>query len=135
LALLAARGITAGAIFRRVLKGGHVGAALGAASVREIVRQRCLLAGIEGPYSAHSLRSGFVTEAGKQAMSIAETMAMTGHRSVASVVGYFRSEASLDAPIARLLRPGNSGAGPQSNEVTNGMDKAPPDQGLTSERN
>jgi integrase len=102
-AWLAASGVTAGTLFRRVRKGGHVGEALSAAAVRDIVKERCLLAGIEGEFSAHSLRSGFVTEAGRQNMPLAETMAMTGHQSVASVVGYFRSEASLASSIARLF--------------------------------
>jgi hypothetical protein len=55
--------------------------------VRDIVKERCALAGVEGEFSAHSLRAGFVTEAGKQAMSLPETMAMTGHHSVATVMG------------------------------------------------
>lgn len=101
-AWLTASGVTTGALFRRVRKGGHVGEALSAAAVRDIVKERCLLAGIEGEFSAHSLRSGFVTEAGRQNMPLAETMAMTGHQSVASVVGYFRAEASLASGIARL---------------------------------
>ena len=71
----------------------------------DIVQARCALAGVEGEFSAHSLRSGFVTEAGRQNMPLAETMAMTGHQSVASVVGYFRSEASLASDIARLFDP------------------------------
>ena len=76
---------------------------LSAAAVRDIVKERCALAGIEGEFSAHSLRSGFVTEAGRQNMPLAETMAMTGHQSVASVVGYFRAEAALGSRIASLL--------------------------------
>ena len=77
---LQASGITSGAIFRRVRKGGHLGAALSPAAVRAIVKERCALAGIAGDFSAHSLRSGFVTEAGRQNVPLAETMAMTGHR-------------------------------------------------------
>lgn len=102
-AWLTASGVTTGTLFRRVRKGGQVGEALSAAAVRDIVKERCLLAGIEGKFSAHSLRSGFVTEAGRQNMPLAETMAMTGHQSVASVVGYFRAEASLASGIARLF--------------------------------
>jgi len=34
------------------------------ATLTDIVKKRCLLAGIDEPFSAHSLRSGFVTEAG-----------------------------------------------------------------------
>ena len=102
-AWLAASGILEGRIFRRVRKGGHLGEALSPAAVRAIVKERCVLAGIEGDFSAHSLRSGFVTEAGRQNVPLAETMAMTGHHSVATVLGYFRNEDSLSSGAARLL--------------------------------
>jgi integrase len=100
---LALSQIEDGPIFRRIRKGGHIGEALSAAAVRDIVQQRCELAGLEGNFSAHSLRSGFVTEAGRQKITLPETMAMTGHRSVATVIGYFRAEAPLLSEAARLL--------------------------------
>ncbi len=87
---LRSAGITSGAIFRRVRRGGHVGEPLSEAAVRDIVRERCALAGLEGDFSAHSLRAGFVTEAALQQVPLAETMTMTGHTSVATVIGYFR---------------------------------------------
>lgn len=102
-AWLSASGIVEGPIFRQVRKGGQLGAALAAAAVRDIVKYRCALVGIEGDFSAHSLRSGFVTEAGRQNMSLAETMAMTGHHSVATVMGYSRAGASLSSKVARLF--------------------------------
>lgn len=102
---LSAASITEGRIFRQVRKGGHVGAPLSAAAVRDIVRQRCRLAGLEGEFSAHSLRSGFVTEAGRQAIPIADTMAMTGHRSIQSVVGYTRLQSTSSA-ASKLLKGG-----------------------------
>lgn len=89
-AWLAASGIEEGKIFRRVLKGGRLGATLSPAAVRDIVLARCQLAGIEGAFSAHSLRSGFVTQAIQSGWSSAETMAMTGHTSVATVIAYTR---------------------------------------------
>jgi integrase len=100
---LEASRITSGAIFRRIHKGGHLGATLSPASVRDIVKARCVLAGIEGDFSAHSLRSGFVTEAGRQNIPLAETMAMTGHHSVATILGYFRSESTLSSAAAHLI--------------------------------
>ena len=100
---LEASGIGEGRIFRRVLKGGHLGGALSPASVRDIVKQRCALACIEGDFSAHSLRSGFVTEAGRQNVALADTMAMTGHRSIATVLGYSRAGSSLSNQAATLL--------------------------------
>jgi integrase len=103
-AWLSASGIHAGALFRRVRRGDVLGEPLSPAAVRDIVRKRCLLAGLSTEYSAHSLRSGFVTEAARQHMPMAETMALTGHRSTASLVGYHRqgTEASR---AARLLDP------------------------------
>ena len=103
LAVLKAQGIQDGPIFRRIRRGGHLGEPLAAAAVRDIVQGRCALAGIEGSFSAHSLRAGFVTEAGRQNMPLPETMAMTGHQSVATVVGYFRSESALAGKLGRLL--------------------------------
>ncbi len=100
---LAASAIKEGALFRRIRKGGHVGEPLAPAAVRDIVKERCALAGVEGKFSAHSLRAGFVTEAGKQNMSLPETMAMTGHHSVATVMGYFRAESSLNSKASRML--------------------------------
>jgi len=100
---LVASRIREGALFRRVLKGGKLGAALSAAAVRDIVNERGRLAGVEGQYSAHSLRSGFVTEAVLQQVPLPETMAMTGHRSVASVVAYSRQLAMDHSLVGTLL--------------------------------
>jgi len=102
-AWLQASGITEGAIFRRIRKGGHLGEPLQAPAVRAIVKERCALAGVEGDFSAHSLRSGFVTEAGKRNVPLAETMALTGHQSVATVLGYFRAESVVHNQAARLM--------------------------------
>lgn len=95
--------ITSGAIFRRIRKGGHLGTALSAAAVRDIVLERSQMAGLSGNFSAHSLRSGFVTEAGKQNIPLGETMAMTGHQSTATVLGYFRAEQNIQSKAARLF--------------------------------
>ena len=101
---LDAANITSGPMFRRIFKGGRLGdSALTALSVNNIVKERCALAGVEGDFSAHSLRSGFVTEAGRQNMALADTMAMTGHQSAATVLGYFRAETPLANKAARLL--------------------------------
>ncbi|RBL85346.1 integrase [Streptomyces cavourensis] len=102
-AWLAASGIREGALFRRIRRGDVVGEPLAAAAVRAIVQERCRLAGIEGDFSAHSLRSGYVTEAGRQNVPLGDTMAMTGHASVATVMGYFRAGAAPRSRAARLL--------------------------------
>lgn len=96
-------GIAEGAIFRRIWKD-RIGPALLPGSVAAIVKRRAALAGLKGDFGAHSLRSGFVTEAGKQGVPLPAVMAMTEHRSVASVIGYFQSGQAEDNPAARLLK-------------------------------
>lgn len=103
LAVLEEAGVTSGAIFRRFHRGGKIGTRLGAESVRRIVQARAHQAGLSGDYAAHSLRSGFITEAGNQGLPLGEVMAMTGHASVASVVGYHRAGVALSSKAAHLL--------------------------------
>jgi integrase len=95
--------ITHGPIFRRILNDRIV-EPLKDGAVREIIRRRARMANQPmGKLSAHSLRSGFVTEAGKQGISLGETMAMTGHRSVQTVMGYYQSGELSTSRAARLL--------------------------------
>jgi len=96
-------GIVSGPIFRRIRRGDKVGEPLAPAAVRDIVRERAALAGLPDDYAAHSLRSGFVTEAARQNISLGETMAMTGHTSPATLVGYFRAADTQRSAAARLL--------------------------------
>lgn len=100
---LQAAQIVEGPIFRRIRKGGHVAEPLTPAAVRNIVKERCALAGVEGDFSAHSLRSGFVTEAGRRNLPLADTMALTGHHSVNTVLGYFRADSALNNQAGRML--------------------------------
>lgn len=96
-------GITTGPIFRRIRRGDKLGEPLAPAAVRDIVRERAAMAGLPKEFAAHSLRSGFVTEAARQNISLAETMAMTGHTSPTSIVRYFRAADSQRSKAARLL--------------------------------
>lgn len=101
-AWLEASGVTEGPIFRRVW-GDRVGPGLSPKAVADIVQRRARLAGLEGDFGGHSLRSGFITEGGRQGIALPALMAMTDHRSVASVVGYFQAGGAADNPAARLL--------------------------------
>jgi integrase len=94
--------ITEGAIFRRLWKT-TVGPALSPAAVGEIVRKRALLAGLEGDFAGHSLRSGFVTEAGRRNIPIGDVMAMTDHRKVDTVLGYYRTGELSTIKVSDLL--------------------------------
>lgn len=99
---LEASGITEGAIFRRLWKQ-RVGPALSPAAVGEIVQRRARLAGLEGDFGGHSLRSGFVTEASRQGVALPAIMQLTEHRAVSSVIGYFQTGGATANPAARLL--------------------------------
>lgn len=101
-AWLAAAQLAEGPIFRRLWRH-RVGDGLSPASVATIVQRRAALAGLEGDFGAHSLRSGFVTEGGRQGIALPALMAMTEHRSVGSVIGYFQAGGVTENPAARLL--------------------------------
>ena len=103
-AWLAAAPAQTGPLFRRLYKGGKVGTkGLSADQVARIVQRRAKLAGLEGDWAAHSLRSGFVTEAGRQGVPLGEVMAMTEHRSVGTVMGYFQAGSLLSSRATELL--------------------------------
>lgn len=88
-AWLEAAQLTDGPLFRRMYRHGTVGPqALSGDQVARIVQRRARLAGLAGDWAAHSLRSGYVTEAGRQGVPLGEVMAMTEHRSVGTVLGY-----------------------------------------------
>jgi len=101
-AWLGASGLTGGPIFRRLWKA-RLGDGLSPAAVGAIVQRRAAKAGLVGDFGGHSLRSGFVTEGGRQGVALPALMAMTEHRSVASVIGYFQAGGVADNPAARLL--------------------------------
>ncbi|MBY8972731.1 site-specific integrase [Pseudomonas sp. P867] len=105
-AWLEAAPAASGPLFRRMYKGDKVGpSGLSADQVARIVKRRAKLAGLEGDWAAHSLRSGFVTEAGRQGVPLGEVMAMTEHRSVSTVMGYFQAGALLNSRASSLIPP------------------------------
>jgi integrase len=93
-----------GPLFRRMYKGNKVGTmGLSGDQVARIVQRRAKLAGLAGDWAAHSLRSGFVTEAGRQGVPLGEVMAMTEHRSVTTVMGYFQAGSLLNSKVTTLI--------------------------------
>lgn len=100
----AAGGITEGALFRSVDRLGRVsGRPLAAKSVALVVQRRAELAGYDPEeFGGHSLRSGFVTEAGRRGVPLHRAMEMSGHRSARVAAGYHQAGAVVDHPAARL---------------------------------
>ena len=85
-------GIIEGKIFRSVAKGGKgIGEKITDVDINRIVKKRCKMAGYDpSQYSAHSLRSGFLTEAGKMGCPLGDAMALSTHRSVNTAMGYYQ---------------------------------------------
>ena len=100
---LAASGITSGPIFRRIRRKTVTNEMLSGDSIHYIVQHRTALAGLVGSFGAHSLRSGFVTEAGRQNISLGEVMAMTGHRCAKTALQYFQAGAMQSNRAAKLI--------------------------------
>jgi len=113
---LAAAPADTGPLFRRVYKGGRIGTdGLSGDQVARIVKRRAELAGLPGDWAAHSLRSGFVSEAGRQGVPLGEVMAMTEHRSIPTVMGYFQAGVLLSSRATQLLSPAQT-TQPSSND-------------------
>jgi len=92
-AWLAAAGITEGAIFRPLWKGGNRvrDARLTGHSVASIVQARALAAGLDpSRYAGHSLRAGFVTAAARAGADVWKIQQVSRHKSVQVLSGYVR---------------------------------------------
>lgn len=97
-------GITTGKLFRSVGKGGKIGEKITEVDINRIVKKRCEKAGYDPKqYSAHSLRRGFITEAGKQGCSLGDAMALSGHKSVSIAMGYYESGAVINNKAADIF--------------------------------
>lgn len=99
-------GITDGAVFRRLERRGKVGArVLTPQSVSAIVKSRAEKAGLDSTqYSAHSLRSGFLTAAARNRASIFKMAEQSRHKSFEVLRRYVRdAERFVDHAGAGLL--------------------------------
>ena len=100
--LMKASGITEGKIFRQVRRGGKIGGGLSGVTIWKIVTARCAAAGLEGDFGAHSLRSGFMTEAARHNIPLNEMMDFSGHRDIKTAMGYIK-KARMETSMAGSL--------------------------------
>jgi integrase len=103
LAVLRAKDIYEGSLFRSINKAGRFGDGITARAFEDIVKSRLAQAGVEGKYSPHSLRSGFVTAAYRKTQDIEGIMRQTGHRSVRQVLNYVRETDAFQNPALDVL--------------------------------
>ena len=104
-AWLQAAGIETGSVFRKVDRWGNVSKrVLDPKSVNDIVKQRAAMAGLDsGEFSAHGLRSGYLTEAANRGIPLTEAMEQSRHRSVQQASEYYNSATRRSGRAARLL--------------------------------
>jgi integrase len=104
-AWMAAAGIATGPVFRKVDRWGNVSKRLlDPKSVNDIVKQRAAMAGLDsGEFSAHGLRSGYLTEAANRGISLPEAMEQSRHRSVQQVSSYYNNATRRSGRAARML--------------------------------
>jgi len=73
---IAGVGIKSGFLFRSINRHGQLGESFSAQSVALVVKDRAKLAGLNpAGFSGHSLRSGFVTQAGRDGIAPGDAMA------------------------------------------------------------
>lgn len=103
---VAGAGLKSGPLFRRMTRGDRVTSdRLGPEAVAAIVRARVRAAGIADPgaYSGHSLRSGHITEALRGGASPHETMRVTGHRRIDTLLRYSREADPVRGTSAQAI--------------------------------
>jgi integrase len=97
-------GISKGNIFRGIDRHGNIKKeAINSKTFARVIKEHLKKAGIDTSfYSAHSIRSGFVTEAANRGHNEATIMALTGHKSSSMVKRYYRAGDVLNNPAARI---------------------------------
>ena len=93
-AWLAAAGITAGPVFRKLTPQGRLTAKPMSAQGVALVVKHCAAAAGYDPalFSGHSLRAGFLTEAGRQNANIFKMKDHSRHKSLEMVSAYVRAD-------------------------------------------
>jgi integrase len=97
--------IETGPIFRRIDQWGNIDRrALTPQSVNLVLKTRCQQAGLDrGAFSAHGLRSGYLTEAANRGVPLQEAMQQSLHKSVAQAAGYYNNAERKNGRAARLV--------------------------------
>ncbi len=104
-AWLAHAKIASGPVFRRIDQWETIlPQPITGQGVNLILKRRIAMAGLDpGLYSAHGLRSGFLTEAARQGVPLPEAMAQSQHRSVQQAARYYNDQERRMGRAARLL--------------------------------
>ncbi|MDO6966643.1 tyrosine-type recombinase/integrase [Rhizobium alvei] len=104
-AWLKAAGIQSGSLFRAIDRWGNLSPRpLDPKAITDIVKHRAELAGLDPrDYSAHGLRSGYLTEAANRGIPLPEAMEQSRHRSVQQASEYYNHAQRRSGRASRLL--------------------------------
>lgn len=97
--------IGSGPVFRAIDRWGRVGEkALTPEAINLIIKTRCHLAGLDAKqYSAHGLRSGYLTEAGRRGIPILEAMQQSRHKTVQQASAYYNEANLANSQAVRMM--------------------------------
>ncbi|GFP63726.1 hypothetical protein BCBD1442_30840 [Brucella ceti] len=92
-------------MFRKVDRWGNVAArALEPSAINRIVKQRAQMAGLDAAeFSAHGLRSVYLTEAANSGIPLPEAMEQSRHRSVQQASDYYNNAKRRSGRASLLL--------------------------------
>ena len=98
-------GTATGPVFRAIDQWGNVGRrALTPQSINLVVKSRCEKAGLDpARYSAHGLRSGYLTEAANRGVPLQEAMQQSLHKSMNQAAAYYNDSERKMGRAARLV--------------------------------
>lgn len=100
---LAASGIEQGPVFREIVGMNELSERpMSAQAVYRLVKSAAKKAGLDGAWGAHSLRGGFMTQAGKDGHSLNEAMRLSDHKSVVVADRYYQTGSASTSPAANL---------------------------------
>lgn len=104
-AWLKAGRIDKGSVFRAIDRWGNVSArALDPKAISDIVKQRAAMAGLDPTeFSAHGLRSGYLTEAANRGIPLPEAMEQSRHRSVQQASEYYNHAQRRSGRASRMF--------------------------------
>lgn len=96
--------IESGPVFRAIDRWDAVAErALTPQSVNLVVKRRCAQAGFNpADFTAHGLRSGYLTEAARKGVSLPEAMQQSRHRSLQQAASYYNEAEQAQGRAARL---------------------------------
>ncbi|CCE97890.1 putative integrase family protein [Sinorhizobium fredii HH103] len=94
-----------GSVFRGIGRWGSISRRpLEPQSINLIIKQRVEMAGLDpAAFSAHGLRSGYLTEAANRSIPLPEAMEQSRHRSVQQASSYYNNATRRSGKAARML--------------------------------